>query len=188
MLAPPPRFFVGYPRRMGGRIERNARVVLDYTLRNENGAIIDGSGSGADPIVYIHGYGMIVPGLERALEGLAAGDTKDVVVSPEDGHGPREDALIVHVPRAEMPLPGAVWLGDEVVAESPTGDESVLRVIEVGEDTVVLDGNHPLAGMTLRYSVVIREVGVASPAEIEEAAALVELSDQGQTTPKALLN
>ncbi|MBX3234419.1 MAG: peptidylprolyl isomerase [Labilithrix sp.] len=169
---------------MGARIERNARVVLDYTLRDVSGAIIDGSGSGDEPIVYVHGYGMIVPGLERALAGLEPGDTKEVLVAPEDAYGLRDPRLVVEVARAALPKPDDVRVGDEIVGQSPDGEEGILRVIEVAGDRVVLDGNHPLAGATLRYTVVIRAVGPASAAEIDEAAALSELD----RTPKTLLN
>lgn len=156
-------------------IEPNAFVVLDYTLRDEDGDVIDASDDGdGEPITYVHGYGMIVPGLEKALLGLKAGDTKDVVVSPEEGYGDRDEELIVEVDRSEMPRPDKVEVGDEIVAESPEGDEAALRVIEIDGDTIVLDGNHPLAGETLRYSVIIREVRAASDAEITEAAKAFE--------------
>lgn len=183
------------------RIGPNARVVLDYTLRAD-GEVVDSSdaGTASEPIVYIHGYGMIVPGLERALAGLSAGDTKDVTVKPEEGFGDRDEELVVEVARSEMPRPDHVAIGDEIVAESPDGDEAALIVIDIEGDTVVLDGNHPLAGKTLHYSVIVRHVGLASQAEIEEAARAfdearaamepapeVELLQLGRT-PKTLLN
>ena len=157
------------------RIGPNARVVLDYTLKAD-GRIVDASDAGEDrePIVYIHGYGMIVPGLERALVGLKAGDTKDVTVAPEEGYGDRDEELVVEVDRSEMPRPDKVSVGDEIVAESPDGDEAALVVVDIAGDTVVLDGNHPLAGKTLHYSVIVRHVGAATDAEIEEAARAFE--------------
>lgn len=158
-------------------IEPNAFVVLDYTLRDEDGDVIDASDDGregSEPISYVHGYGMIVPGLEKALVGLKAGDSKEVVVKPEEGYGDRDEELIVEVDRSEMPRPDKVQVGDEIVAESPEGDEAALRVIDIDGDTVVLDGNHPLAGETLRYSVIIREVRTASDKELQDAAKAFE--------------
>jgi FKBP-type peptidyl-prolyl cis-trans isomerase SlyD len=153
-------------------IEPNARVVLEYTLRDVDDEVLDASGTDdGEPIVYVHGYGMLVPGLEKALSGLAVGDEKEVVVSPEEGFGEHDDELVIEIDRSEMPRPEAVAVGDELIAESPDGDEAVMRVIEVKDDAVVLDGNHPLAGETLRYSVVVREVRPATQAEIEQAAA-----------------
>jgi FKBP-type peptidyl-prolyl cis-trans isomerase SlyD len=152
-------------------VEPNARVVLRYTLRGDNDDVLDTSeGPGGEPIVYVHGYGMLVPGLERALTGMRAGDRKDVVVPPEEGYGEHDEELVMEVDRSEMPRPDAVAVGDELVAESPDGDEAFLRVIDVKKDAVVLDGNHPLAGATLHYSVTIAEVRAATEEEIAEAA------------------
>ena len=78
-----------------------------------------------------------------------------------------------------MPRPDVVAVGDELVAESPDGDEAVLRVIEVKPDVVVLDGNHPLAGETLHYSVVVRDVRPATDEEIERAAAGFDEAAEG---------
>ncbi len=153
-------------------IEPNSRVVLDYTLRDADDDVLDASDvEDGEPIVYVHGYGMLVPGLEKALTGLAVGDEKDIVVPPEEGFGERDDELVLEVDRSEMPRPEAVAVGDELVAESPDGEEAVMRVIDVKPDAVILDGNHPLAGETLRYSIVVRDVRPATEEEIEEAAA-----------------
>lgn len=168
-------------------IEPNMRVVLDYTLRRaESGEIVDQSdGEGGEPIVYVHGYGMLVPGLEKALTGMAVEDEKDIHLSPEEGFGERDEELVLEIDRSEVPRPDRVSIGDELVAESPDGDEAVMRVIEVKEDSVVLDGNHPLAGEPLRYSVIIREVRPASEAEIADAAQTFdELDDEYAPTPK----
>ncbi|MBX3208307.1 MAG: peptidylprolyl isomerase [Labilithrix sp.] len=161
-------------------IEPNARVVLEYTLRDADDDVLDASDAeDGEPIVYVHGYGMLVPGLEKALAGLAIGDEKDVVISPEEGFGERDEELILEIDRAELPRPSAVAVGDELVAESPDGEEAIMRVIEVKADAVVLDGNHPLAGETLRYSVVVRDVRPATAEEIEEAALGFEDAAEG---------
>jgi len=153
-------------------IQPNARVVLEYTLKDEKGVVLDSSDAeDGEPIVYVHGYGMLVPGLESALMGLEVGSVKDVTVSPDEGFGDRDDELVLEIDRGDFPDPKKVAIGDEVVAESPDGDEVPMRVVEVKTDTVVVDANHPLAGVTLRYSVVVKEVAQASDEEIAEAAA-----------------
>jgi FKBP-type peptidyl-prolyl cis-trans isomerase SlyD len=153
-------------------IQPNARVVLEYTLKDEKGAVLDSSDAeDGEPIVYVHGYGMLVPGLEAALVGLEVGSVKDVTVSPDEGFGERDDELVLEIDRGDFPDPKKVAIGDEVVAESPDGDEVPMRVVEVKTDTVVVDANHPLAGVTLRYSVIVKEVTAASDEEIAEAAA-----------------
>ncbi len=153
-------------------IQPNARVVLEYTLKDEKGTVLDSSDAeDGEPIVYVHGYGMLVPGLEAALMGLEVGSVKDVTVSPDEGFGDRDDELVLEIDRGDFPDPKKVAIGDEVVAESPDGDEVPMRVVEVKTDTVVVDANHPLAGVTLRYAVVVKEVAQATDEEIAEAAA-----------------
>jgi FKBP-type peptidyl-prolyl cis-trans isomerase SlyD len=161
-------------------IQPNARVVLEYTLRDEKGEVLDASDAeDGEPIVYVHGYGMLVPGLEAALVGLELGATKEVNVEPAEGFGDRDEELVMEIDKTDFPDPKSVTVGDEVVAESPDGDEVPMRVIEVREETVVVDANHPLAGVTLRYSVKVKELAAATEAEIAEAAAGFEEAGYG---------
>jgi FKBP-type peptidyl-prolyl cis-trans isomerase SlyD len=159
------------------KIEPNSRVVLEYTLRQGagDGAILDSSDAeGGEPIVYVHGYGMLVPGLERGLLGLTAGDARSIVVGPEAGYGERDEELVLEVDRGELPRPDAVAVGDELVAEDADGEEAVMHVVAVHAESVVLDGNHPLAGETLHYAIKVREVRPATEGEIAEAAGAFE--------------
>lgn len=150
-------------------IRPNTHVTLDYELRDEDGDVIDASaGEGGEPIRYVHGYGMLVPGLEAALAGLRAGDERDLVVPPDAGYGEYDDALVIEVERAEVPAD--VKEGDELVAEADDGEEFAMNVLEVRDDAVVVDANHPLAGTTLSYHVTIRDVRAATTEEIENAA------------------
>jgi len=153
-------------------IEPNAHVTLDYVLKDDGGEVLDESqGEDGEPIEYVHGYGMLVPGLEAALAGMKVGEAKDIVVSAEEGFGERDEELMLEIDREEFPDPKVVKDGDEFVAESPDGDEVVMRVVEVRDDVVVVDANHPLAGVTLHYSVKVRTIRAATPEEVEEAAA-----------------
>jgi FKBP-type peptidyl-prolyl cis-trans isomerase SlyD len=157
-------------------IEPNTHVVVDYELRDDDGDLLDASESDdGEPIEYVHGYGMLVPGLEAALAGLKAGDERDVVVPAAAGYGEYDEELVLEVDRSEFPDPAKVEVGHELVAESPDGDEVAMNVVEVHDDVVVVDANHPLAGVTLRYHVKVREVRAATVAEVERAAA--ELDD-----------
>lgn len=153
------------------RVEPNTHVTVDYELRDEDGELIDASsGEGGEPIAYVHGYGMLVPGLEAALAGLTEGDERDIVVPAEAGYGEYDDDLVLEVERAELPNPSGVAVGDDLVAEAPDGGEIELNVIEVRDDHVVVDANHPLAGVTLNYRVHVRAVRKATDTEIESAA------------------
>jgi len=152
-------------------IQPNIHVTLDYELRGDDGDLLDASAAeDGEPMEYVHGYGMIVPGLEAALVGLKEGDEREVVVPAEAGYGERDEELVLEIDREEFPDPKAVEVGDEFVAESPDGDEIAMAVVEVKDDVVVVDANHPLAGMTLHYQVKVRGVREATEKEIEEAA------------------
>jgi FKBP-type peptidyl-prolyl cis-trans isomerase SlyD len=165
-------------------IQPNAHVVLDYELRGDEGDLLDASqGEGGEPIRYVHGYGMLVPGLEAALTGMRAGDERDIVVPAEAGYGEYDEELVLEVERSEFPDPASVEVGDEFVAESPDGEEIPMTVVEVKDDAVVVDANHPLAGVTLRYSVKVRDVREATSHEIEEAAAALDEAHEHQHGP-----
>jgi FKBP-type peptidyl-prolyl cis-trans isomerase SlyD len=147
----------------------NRLVSIEYTLRDDAGELLDQS-EGEEGMQYVHGYGMLVPGLESALGGLRAGEEREIFVPASSGYGERDEDLVMEVDRSELPHPERVAEGDEFVAEWPGGEEVPLRVVRVKEDSVVVDGNHPLAGMALRYSVKVRDVREATEEEIEEAA------------------
>ena len=157
------------------KIESNAFVMLDYTLKDDKGEVLDESiAEGGEPISYVHGYGMLVPGLEAGLAGLAAGDEKKIVVPAVDGYGDRDEELVLEVDKQDFPDPKKITPGDEFVAESPDGDEVVMRVMSLTDDGVIVDANHPLAGQTLHYQVRVREVRAATEDEIAQAAAELE--------------
>jgi FKBP-type peptidyl-prolyl cis-trans isomerase SlyD len=151
------------------RIEANSFVSLECSLRDETGRLIEGDDS-SDRVEYVHGYGMLVPGLETALQGLEAGDQREIVVPPSQGYGDRDQDLVMEVDRTDFPSPDAVAEGDEFFMEFPDGESQAMRVVGVGPDSVFVDANHPLAGMTLRYFVNVRLVRPAAEEEIEKAA------------------
>ena len=91
-------------------IQPNAHVTIDYELRDDDGDMLEESaGEGGEPIRYVHGYGMLVPGLEAALVGLKTGDERDVVVPAEAGYGEYDDELLLELDRTELPDPRAWW-------------------------------------------------------------------------------
>ena len=162
------------------KIEANSFVALECTLRDEAGDPIDGDGGEDDLVEYVHGYGMLVPGLETALLGLGEGDAREIYVPPASGYGERDEELVMEVDRSDFPHPEDVAEGDEFVAESPDGESQAMRVVEVRPDSVIVDANHPLAGMALRYFVKVRLVRPATDEEIEKAAReLSEAEEEG---------
>jgi FKBP-type peptidyl-prolyl cis-trans isomerase SlyD len=151
-------------------IANNKVVRLDYTLKNAEGEVLDTS-EGQEPLAYIHGAHQIVPGLERELTGLAAGDSKDVIVPPEDGYGVPDPQGIFSVPRGAFPADLEISVGESFMGEDDQGRAVPVRVVEVREDVVVVDANHPLAGQTLYFHVVVREVRDATQDELMQGQA-----------------
>jgi len=145
-------------------IEKNRVVTLNYTLRDEQGTILDAS-SGRGPLSYLHGKGNIIPGLEQALSGKAAGDKLDVTVAPEQGYGPRDERLVQIVPRTKFGEVENLAPGMQVRVGGQQG-QRIVSVVRVDRDFVTIDGNHPLAGRTLHFSVEIAEVRKASHDEV----------------------
>jgi FKBP-type peptidyl-prolyl cis-trans isomerase SlyD len=145
-------------------IEKNRVVRLDYTLRDEQGKVLDSS-SGRGPLSYLHGKRNIIPGLEQALAGKSAGDKLDVTVPPEQGYGVRDERLVQIVARAKFGEVAGLAPGMQVRANGPQGPRLV-TVVRVDRDFVTVDGNHPLAGRTLHFSLEVTEVRKATHEEI----------------------
>jgi FKBP-type peptidyl-prolyl cis-trans isomerase SlyD len=146
------------------QIARNRVVSIHYTLRDEQGAVIDSS-SGRGPLAYLHGKGNLIAGLEQALAGKSAGDKLDVTVAPEQGYGPRDERLVQVVPRHRFAEGAGLEPGMQVQANGPQGPRLV-TVVRIERDFVTVDGNHPLAGRTLRFSVEVAEVRKATHEEV----------------------
>ncbi len=140
-------------------------VFFHYTLTNDAGETIDSS-RGGNPLPYLHGAGNIVPGLEKQLEGLAVGAKLQADVSPEEGYGVRRGEPMP-VPRDQFPADVNLQPGMQFFAEDPNGNHFPLWIAQVGEDTVLVDPNHPLAGENLHFDVEIMSLRDASDEEKE---------------------
>ena len=130
-------------------------VSINYKLTDGDGELIEANEDDA-PLSYFHGADQIVPGLERELTGKTAGDQVEVKVEPADGYGDVDPQKVIEVPKDQVG--GEVTPGDVVQAELPNGGLVPFMVSAVGDDTVTLDGNHPLAGKTLNFDVTVVEV------------------------------
>ena len=113
-------------------VEKNRVVTLNYTLRDEQGTILDAS-NGRRPLSYLHGKGNIIPGLEQALVGKAAGDRLDVTVAPEQGYGPRDERLVQIVPRTKFGDVQGLAPGMQVRATGQRGPRTLHFSVEVAE-------------------------------------------------------
>ena len=151
------------------QITEHSVVTFEYTLTGDDGQVLDSS-EGGDPLAYIHGLGNIIPGLEAALEGRAAGDAFKVSIPPDQAYGEREEDQLHVVPREAFDDPQALEIGMRVRASDEHGTH-VLTVVGVEEDKVTLDSNHPLAGMTLHFDVLVVGVRPATADELDHGHA-----------------
>jgi FKBP-type peptidyl-prolyl cis-trans isomerase SlyD len=134
-------------------VSAGRRVSVEYTLTLDDQTVFE-TNVGEKPLTYTHGEGKMVPGLEKALEGMAVGDTKQVTVTPAEGYGPVDPEAVQEVEKQRLP-PEALHVGAQLAGTLPDGRMVYPRVAAIKTDTVVLDFNHPLAGKTLHFDVKI---------------------------------
>ena len=137
-------------------VSAGTKVSIEYTLRLEDKAVID-TNVGSDPLTYVHGSQQIIPGLEKALEGMKMGDSKQVTIKPEEGYGRVNDEAFVEAKKEQVPQ-DALRVDAQLEGRDASGRTFQARVAEIRDQTVVLDFNHPLAGRTLYFDVKILEI------------------------------
>ena len=147
-------------------IKKDSVVSLSYILKNEYGEELDRFET-ANPLAYMHGHGQIVPGLENVLEGLAIGDKKEVTVTPQEGYGEVQPQLKMKVSRNKFPADVNIEPGMQFSSKMEDGMEIPFTVQAIEDGAVMLDGNHPLAGETLHFSVEVVEVRLATAEELQ---------------------
>jgi FKBP-type peptidyl-prolyl cis-trans isomerase SlyD len=148
-------------------------VTLSYVLFDERGETVDRVEK-EEPLTYVHGYAQIVPGLERQIAGLHAGEKGSFVVEADEAFGERDEDAVFAVDRTDFPDADDVAVGDEFMAEGPDGEPIAMRVVEIRDDALVVDTNHPLAGQKIRFEVEVADVRPASEDEIASAQAELE--------------
>ncbi|HEY8605520.1 MAG TPA: peptidylprolyl isomerase [Noviherbaspirillum sp.] len=148
------------------KIAKNTVVTLHYKLSDAQGNLIEES---REPMVYLHGgYENTLPKIEEALDGKDPGYETTIQVEPDDAFGEYDPELIKVEPRNRLPEPIEIGMQFEGTPDSPDSGEEplIFTVTDIAEDKVVLDGNHPLAGMALRFTLNVSEVRNASDEEI----------------------
>jgi FKBP-type peptidyl-prolyl cis-trans isomerase SlyD len=143
------------------QVEKNKVVSIHYTLKDDDGKMLDSS-QGRDPLVYLHGNGNLISGMEEGLEGKQPGDKLDLKIPSDKGYGNRNDSLVQDVPKSAF--------GEQEVKpgmQFNTQSGHTVTVTNVGSENVTVDGNHPLAGMDLNFDVEVVSVREATPEELE---------------------
>lgn len=149
------------------KIANNCVVSIHYTLTDDAGETLDSS-AGSDPLNYLHGSNGLIPGLERELEGRAAGESFNASIQPADGYGEPNPQLVQEVPLAALAQIEKLEVGMQLQSQAPSGEVQVLRVEQIGEDTATLNANHPLAGQVLNFAVSVEDVREATAEELEQ--------------------
>lgn len=148
-------------------IDNNKVITIDYTLYDEQKNVLDTT-QNEEPLSYIHGIGAIIPGLESALMGKTVGDEINVTVNPEDGYGVRNENLVMQVNKKEFQKAYNNDVRIGMMFQAQTGDRiSLFTITEIGDESLTVDGNHPLADMTLEFDVKIVDIRDATEEELE---------------------
>jgi FKBP-type peptidyl-prolyl cis-trans isomerase SlyD len=127
-------------------------ISLEYTLKLEDNQVVD-TNVGKDPLTYTQGANQIIPGVESAVEGMTVGESKHVVVAPSKGYGDRNLNAFQEIPKAKVPKD--IRVGTRLQGKDKAGHDVRPIVIEVKDDTVLLDFNHPLAGKSLFFDLKV---------------------------------
>lgn len=147
-------------------MSEDAVYTVHYRLKNPNGEVVDTS-EGSEPLVFLHGAGNVVRGLEEAVKGRGVGDCLEVTIPPEMAYGERDPKLVRKVPRSAFG--GVEDLKPGMTFQTNSGDEAqVVQVSSIDGNIVSVDANHPLAGFTLYFDLEI--VGKRPATDDEKAA------------------
>src|SRR5438046_1804456 len=147
------------------QIARNSVVTIDFTMFSEADEVLETSRDDS-PMVYMHGIGELPEGLEDELTGKKAGDEVNITLAPADAYGEYDASLVQPVPREQFEELDEIQVGMRFEAETEEGPR-VVHVIGLEDDNVIVDGNEPYAGRTVRFEVKVLGVRQASDDEIE---------------------
>ena len=148
-------------------IEKNKVVLLHYTLTNDAGEVMDSS-SGKDPLGFIYGIGMVIPGLEKELLGKEKGATFQATIAPEDAYGLKEEDRIQQVPLSQFEDPENIAVGITIQIENKESGQDILAMVTAIKDEIVtIDMNHPLSDQTLHFDIEVVDVRDATQQEID---------------------
>ncbi len=151
------------------KIENNKVVGIEYTLKDKDGAVLDSNVGSGEPLFFIQGLGTIVPGLERAMNGKELGESFDVEIKAVDGYGEHDPERSRKVPRSAIGDMD-VKVGMMLQATGPEG-ASVVTVSAVSDEDITIDGNHPMAGKDLYFSIKVADVRDATEEELSHGHA-----------------
>jgi peptidylprolyl isomerase len=127
-------------------------VKIHYTGTLTDGTQFDSS-AGRDPLEFTLGSGQVIPGFDKAVEGMAVGDSKTINIAAQDAYGPRHEQMVQEVPKSALPENLEPTVGMSLQARGQDGNVINLTVTDVGDEAITVDGNHPLAGRDLNFDI-----------------------------------
>ena len=142
---------------MAQQAQQGDTVAVHYTGKLDSGEVFDSS-QGRDPLEFEIGGGQVIPGFEKAVDGLEVGQSREIRIEPDDGYGQPRDDLLVDVDRSQFPAEAEPEVGQQVQVQVAPGQNRVATIQEIGDDSIKLDLNHPLAGKTLTFDVELVEI------------------------------
>ena len=133
------------------------KVRIHYTGKLDDGTMFDSS-EGRDPLEFDLGGGGVIPGFDTAVDGMTVGEKKSVKIESGEAYGPRHEELIQDVPKGDLPDDMDLSVGLQLQAQNPEGQVMRFTITEVTDDTITVDGNHPLAGQALNFDIELVEI------------------------------
>ncbi len=161
-------------------ITKDSVVQMAYSITDRNGRIIEARTS-ENPVEFICGHGQILKSLEEKLIGQVLGFKGDFKFDPDQAHGEYKKELVVEMKREQFPEGMEIKKGMKFESTGPDGEAVALHVMDVKDDVVLIDGNHPLAGEELNFSITILEIREAAKEEIAQGQALTNMEVESKT-------
>lgn len=140
-----------------GQVKSGDKVQIHYTGKLDDGTTFDTS-SGRDPLEFEVGSGQVIAGFDKAVEGMAEGDSKTVKIEPEEAYGERHEQLVQEVPKTALPEEIDPEVGMALQSRSPEGQVTQLTVTEIKDESITVDANHPLAGQPLNFDIELVKI------------------------------
>jgi FKBP-type peptidyl-prolyl cis-trans isomerase SlpA len=139
------------------KVKDGHQVKVHYTGKLNDGTVFDSS-EGREPLAFTMGKGMMIPGFEKGVMGMELNEEKTITIPPEEAYGPVREDMIAEVPNNQLPQDIKPEVGMELMSQTPDGQQLVVKIKEVKDDSIVIDANHALAGEELTFEIKLVEL------------------------------
>lgn len=162
------------------KIEKNSVVQMSYSITDKDGRIIEAR-SPENPVEFLCGHGQILKSLEKKIIGQSLGFKGSFKFDPSEAHGEYKKELVVEMKKNQFPKEMEIKKGMKFESTGPKGETVALHVIDIKDDVILVDGNHPLAGEELNFAITILEIREAAKEEIAQGQALTNMEPKSKT-------